>query len=669
MASGSVFSGALRTITSTKLEELSKHRTTFNKQYDSLLAAVKAEQDPLKRLDIVVDGTKSCLGVKTAAHKDESDRPRRVIFGGTRNGRLETDLRTVDRFLHQARFDPSVSIAVLEDWEKKLLQYVSVQSTKYEYADLYGKLVTEWLSSEKKGTTPAADGDVEMDESFAELPSTKRLEARREWEKSVLEPATVDVPTLEAYLQKLFVTDKKRVEASLKDLREKVEDFEISLTSSSQFNTSTLRWVITSLQTSDLLSNEKREVLGDFLSNDVILSEIADVLNMRLDALAFWTWGEHVLLEQRLQINGQLQIHMHEDILQAIFLHYIGVKWSVFFKEAFLALRSNSKTWQSNRADVPKSDKMRRGYFLGDKGQSVRGNLNGKHSKIQRKRYFTNQLLDDVHQQIQHNEGEEEADFTDFVQERPRKRAKQTARKSAPAVQATVAARMAMPVMAPRRAPAPEECEEEDEDRGYALFDGGGDSCLNTDEVEAELDSDDDDEDTDKNPMEAKQRLLHILATEIVMNTRLNGEVACFRTVFESWNPLLPHETVVAILDFFGVSQKWKAFFKTFLQASLKFADDDQATEPRSRRRGTLDSHALSDVFGEVVLFCLDFSVNQNTEGGLLHRLYDDIWFWNKDYEKCASAWESVTEFAKVTGTEVSHVFPFWCALANTCPD
>ena len=637
MASGSVFSGALRTITSTKLEELSKHRTTFNKQYDSLLAAVKAEQDPLKRLDIVVDGTKSCLGVKTAAHKDESDRPRRVIFGGTRNGRLETDLRTVDRFLHQARFDPSVSIAVLEDWEKKLLQYVSVQSTKYEYADLYGKLVTEWLSSEKKGTTPAADGDVEMDESFAELPSTKRLEARREWEKSVLEPATVDVPTLEAYLQKLFVTDKKRVEASLKDLREKVEDFEISLTSSSQFNTSTLRWVITSLQTSDLLSNEKREVLGDFLSNDVILSEIADVLNMRLDALAFWTWGEHVLLEQRLQINGQLQIHMHEDILQAIFLHYIGVKWSVFFKEAFLALRSNSKTWQSNHADVPKSDRRRRAYFLGNQGLSVRGNLNSKRSKIQQKRYFTKQLLDDVRQQIQHNEGEEEADFADFVQDRPRKRAKQMARNSAPTVL--------------------DDLEEDDEDMGFALFDGGGECSLAACEAEAEPDSDDSEEDTDKNPMEAKQGLLHILATEILINTRLNGEVACFRTAFESWNSLLPHETILTVLDFFGVSQKWKSLFKTFLQAPLKFADDDEATEPRLRRRGTPGSHALSDVFGEVVLFCLDFSVNQNTEGGLLHRLYDDVWFWNKDYEKCASAWESVTKFAEVTGTEVCHGF------------
>ena len=53
------------------------------------------------------------------------------------------------------------------------------------------------------------------------------------------------------------------------------------------------------------------------------------------------------------------------------------------------------------------------------------------------------------------------------------------------------------------------------------------------------------------------------------------------------------------------------------------------------------------------MLFCLDFSVNQNTDGALLHRLYDDVWFWNKDYEKCASAGESTMKFAEITGIEV----------------
>lgn len=299
----------------------------------------------------------------------------------------------------------------------------------------------------------------------------------------------------EVYLERLFITDKKRVASWLNALRKKVDDFEISRRSLCQFITHTLVWVIKSLQTSDLLSNEKREALTDFLSNTVILTEIADVLNMRMEALNHWTWGDHILLEQRRQINGQFHIHMHGDILQAIFLHYIGVKWSVFFKAAFLALRNDSRTWQSKRPEVPKLDRMRQGYFLGRRGQKVRGNLNNKRSKIQRKRYFSNQLLDHVEQHIQHNEGEEEADFAEFVQERPRQRTKQMARMS-----------VARSAMIPTLEEA-EECEEDDEDVGFGLFDSSPKS-----ESGSDSESDDDNGEPNQNLMETKQGLLHILA-------------------------------------------------------------------------------------------------------------------------------------------------------------
>ncbi|KAF3040871.1 hypothetical protein E8E12_001913 [Didymella heteroderae] len=655
MSSGSVFSGTLQTITSTKLEELSKQRTIFNKQHEALLSAAKAEKDPLKRLKGVADGTKLCLGVKTAAHSDGDGRPGRVISGGTRNGRLETDLKNLDRFLDQARFDPSVSPDVLGDWENKILRYVNVQATKYQYADLYAKLVTEWLTSEKEEESAPADGDMEMDDSFEELPSAKKLEARKEWEKSVFESGAVNLPALNAYLERLFISDKKAVASAIMELRRKVADFEVNLANSSQFTPHTMRWVIKSLQGSDLLLNDKREVLSDFLSNDVILAEIADVLNMRMEALDRWGWGDHVLLEQRRSIGGQFQVHMHEDVLQAIFLHYIGVKWSVFFKSAFLALRNNPKAWQSNRPDVPKSDRMRRDYFLGDQGQKVHGNLDTKRSKIQRKRYFTNQLLDHVEQQVQHNEGEEEADYADFVEERPRKKAKQAVNRYAPPVQrpvmamqmASKAARRSAPITK-RRVAQTEECNEEaeesDDDIAQRFFK----------DVDSSDPESNEDEQADKNPMEAKQGLLHILAAEIVLNTRLNGEIACFRTAFESWNPLLPHDTILTVLDFFGVSTRWRNFFEAFLEAPLKFAEDME--KPRLRRRGTPGSHSLSDVFGEVVLFCMDFAVNQNCNGAMLHRLYDDVWFWNKDYETCAMAWASIQEFANVTGTQINDV-------------
>lgn len=664
-ASGSVFSETLQTITNTKLEELSKQQISYEDQCSSLLAAAKAEQDPLKRLLLLVDGAKACLGVKTALRNNKDDSRRgRVIFGGTSNTRLETDLKNLDRFLEQARYDPSVSPKVLEDWEKCVLQYLSIQSSKYQYADLYAKLVTEWLSSERASSP---DSDIQMVESFEEIPGAKKLEARSLWEKNVFEPACIDIDGLNDYLQKLFITKKKRVSKAIDALREKVEQLEFSLTGTAQFNIPTLRWVIEGLQNSDLLSNEKREVLKDFLSNDIILAEIADVLNMRISALSRWSWGEEVPLEQRRKLGGGYSIHMHEDLLQAIFLHYIGVKWSVFFRQAFLSFRSD--VWKSNHTSIPKIYRKRREYYLGDTGTWTQPNLEDRRANTHRTRYFGHQLLDHDTQRIQIQEGEEEAEYAGFVQPIASKKRKieqddslaptgdpQNANQNIAlqayqqqlmllgmqnmkAVQRAQQDRSQQP--APQNPPPPQQQQQMASQSGAQMPYGT-----------IAMDDEDDIQEA-KNPMEAKQGILHLLSAEIVVNTRLHGELTCFRSVFESWNPLLPHDTILAVLKFFGVSSKWIHFFKTFLQAPLKFTDDQDAA-PRLRRRGTPGSHTLSDVFGEAVLFCLDFSVNQSADGGLLYRLYDDFWFWSHDYDKCVKAWSSVQQFTKAMNVQLS---------------
>ncbi|KAF2833078.1 hypothetical protein CC86DRAFT_338215 [Ophiobolus disseminans] len=624
MASGSVFSDTLQTITTTKLEELAQQRNAFSQEYSSVQAAANAERDPLTRLVLLVDGTKSCLGVKTSNRTSQDGRVGRVVSGGTRNVRLETDLKNLDRFLEQAKFDPSVSAKVLEDWEKTLLQYLSVQATKYQFADLYGKLVTEWLSSEKD--TPPPDTDVEMTESFEELPGAKKLAARAEWEKTVFEPADVDVQALKAYLEQLFITDKKSAAKAIQTFRSKVEDFENSLAVPGQFTVSTLRWVIQGLQASDLLPNEKREVLKDFLSNDVILREIGDVLSMRLAALDRWTWGDHVPLEQRRKLNGSFSIHMHEDVLQAIFLHYIGVKWSVFFKTAFLNIHRHS-AWKSSQTQVPKTDRTRRQYFLGTQWTQQRNALENERGDAHRKRYFAHQLLDYDTQEVEVAEGEEEAEYGDRVKSMRRKKSNALA---IPAMNRAASMSVAVKYDGIDYSDEDIDCDEEHWEDDNAGATRGP-----------------------KKPMEAKQDLLHLLSTEVILNTRLNGELSCFRTVFESWNVLLPHQTVLQVLEFFGVSDKWTTFFTKFLKAPLKFMEDGPSTEPRLRQRGIPVSHALSDMLGESVLFCLDFAINQATDGALLHRLYDDVWFWNKDYETCAQAWETVTEFTKVMGVEL----------------
>ncbi|CAA9958470.1 hypothetical protein PTMSG1_02028 [Pyrenophora teres f. maculata] len=652
-ASGSVFGQTLHTITTTKLEELTKQRVAFEEEYSALLDAAKAETDPLKRVGLLLDGSKACLGIQTEDKGSKDDRTSRVVTNGSRNIRLETDIRNLDRFIEQARFDSSVSSKVIADWEKTLLQYLSVQSTKFQYADLYGKLVTEWLSSE---TTTGGDGDVEMSEIFEEIPGAKMLASRVEWEKNVFQAADVDEQELHLYLQELFVVNKKAGTAAIHELRQKVGEFEKNFNDSAQFNQFTLRETIQGLQNSDLLSNEKRETLRDFLGNDVILMELCDILNIRMTALDRWTWGAEVRLEQRRKINGEFTIHFDSDLLQAIFLHHIGVKWSVFFKSAFSAMHKH-EAWTRNATEIPKTDRIRRSYFLGDQGAKVAASLEQRRKSMHHARYFAHQLLDFEAQQIEMEEGEEEAEYGDYIVKKRKMtgQAPVTAMVSSIPGRTNQTARRSTGGKAPRKQLASKAMR-------YSLQED-----LDLDE-DTETDEDDDDDDADddesydyeddryrcesKKPMEAKQSLLHLLSTEIIVNTRLHGELTCFRTIFDSWNPLLPHETILTILSFLGISDKWTKFFARYLHAPLKFADDP-SSEPRLRRRGMPGSHALSDTLGETVLFCLDFAVNQATHGVDLYRIGDDVWFWNKDYDTCANAWTSVVKFAEIMGVKL----------------
>jgi hypothetical protein len=77
----------------------------------------------------------------------------------------------------------------------------------------------------------------------------------------------------------------------------------------------------------------------------------------------------------------------------------------------------------------------------------------------------------------------------------------------------------------------------------------------------------------------------------------------------------------------------------------LTFKDDKPGEAPRIRQCGTPISYALSAFFGEVVLFGLDFAINQRAEGLFLYRIHDDIWFWDSNSAKCVVAW---TEMQKV---------------------
>ena len=265
--SRSVFSETLQSITTTKLTEISKKYNTFEEQKASLLKVAQVEADEKERLRLLLNGVKQCFGVKTVRKKGGSAGHNIV---GINNSQLEVLLKNLERFLEQSRYDPSVSAKLLHDWERSLLQQLDVQSLKFEYGTLYGRLVNVWLSAEQVSTGPITI--PESQEDFEKIGGDGRDEQRVEWERLVFDPFETDQTAIGKYLQALFSnngTNKQSLQA-LETLRKKVDDFGNTLAAPGQFNEYVLKWTINGLLASNLLKDEKRAVLKDFLASPVI---------------------------------------------------------------------------------------------------------------------------------------------------------------------------------------------------------------------------------------------------------------------------------------------------------------------------------------------------------------------------------------------------------------
>jgi hypothetical protein len=131
MLSGSVYSETLQSITTTKLEQLSKNREEYEQRYEEILKSYSAENDTLKRLHALSEGVKSIFNVQVDRQEEDSQHSR-VRAGGTNKPDLEVALANIDRFIEQAKYDPSVSSNITHEWEQTLLRHLKVQSTKYQ---------------------------------------------------------------------------------------------------------------------------------------------------------------------------------------------------------------------------------------------------------------------------------------------------------------------------------------------------------------------------------------------------------------------------------------------------------------------------------------------------------------------------------------------------------
>ncbi|KAI1918169.1 hypothetical protein LOZ12_002623 [Ophidiomyces ophidiicola] len=343
-ASPSVLSQTLQAITTTKIDELEKQRQTYEKTKAKILvSACDSHGSIQERISRLHDGVKELELLPP--------------------GQLEN----ISRWVEQSRYDPTVPESMLIDFETELRSRLDRQTRKLDLADLYSRLLIEWINT----SSPAEHGSelgeaIDDDFDVVENIQKERLQQLRErFEKVVFEPLVTDEKKITQYLESLFDGDDG--EKVLSNMRSAIKDHgEMLFSEKRPVGRTELKSCIQSLLKNDLLNDQKLASLGEFLHDDTVLDEIANVLNMRYTNLSNWSWnlgGKGMPVLPRQSLNGKWRVMMDEDVLQALLSHFIGNKWCVFVKETLQTVIQETGVWTKGTT-IPDGDQALRRYYL-----------------------------------------------------------------------------------------------------------------------------------------------------------------------------------------------------------------------------------------------------------------------------------------------------------------
>jgi hypothetical protein len=342
MASSDVLSQTLHSITNIKLDQLSRQKSAYETAKTSLLSNATSKPSSAARARVIAAGGPAL--------------PAMNPFGAT-------SLPSITRLLDQAAHDPSVAPSAVEAAERTLRNELDVHSEKYRFAELYGRLVNEWIASGQDDSSDTAS------DSFVPLGRAEMHAQRATWERYVFEPLQVDTPAITSYLTTLFLGPDvpKAVTEAFTSVRDALGAFQDEWDTRTHFTETSLESCIRGLLRSDLLSDRKRATLSDFLGNAAVLREMADVLNMRMQTRASWAWDPSApaAVEQRRSLNGRYRFYPDEDLLQAVLLYYIGRAWGVEMRARLLGFMASKGVMRPATREMDGEAARRWSYFVG----------------------------------------------------------------------------------------------------------------------------------------------------------------------------------------------------------------------------------------------------------------------------------------------------------------
>lgn len=261
MAGSSFLSQTLQSITTTKMQEQDKRRKTFETRKAKLVESAEASADDRTKLAILLSGFRDLSSSNKGVWYVDEDRKNLV--------------QNVGRYLEQSSRDPSMSSAVLRQFERDMHQKLGQESQRFSFADLYYRLLSEWTDAKSAPIVESERKEEDLDGSFEYIQKYTLQNLKDKFSSVVFTPLETDEVKIDAYLSSLF--DDDYATELLDSMRKQIADFGLHLKQrATPFDRETLRSCIKALLTNDLLNDDAKMTLSEFSTNEDVLDEIAD---------------------------------------------------------------------------------------------------------------------------------------------------------------------------------------------------------------------------------------------------------------------------------------------------------------------------------------------------------------------------------------------------------
>ena len=330
-------------MTKLKLDRFKRRKLTFDQIYEEIIKQVKQENiSPAEQVDILHKGVEELF-----EHNDQN----RYLANFD-------DLTTI------SKLNTSTSDNLLKSFCQQLRKIIEGGKRRSEYNYLFGLIMSQWFSEQKNPIESTED------QSESEITSKDYILTNERLEQIIFDEPNLDYDQWRDFLEnKLFgrLADNPKHKNVFADFRQSMQDYSETLLRDTVSNID-VKQTICSLLSNNLLDDHRKRLMEKLSNDENAVIELASSLTLLKSDLDKWNWpSEGVRGVFRRNLQGRYRCYYEEDFLTAIFLQYIGLKWTFHFKfqlkRLFVILTENliknqcaAKSIEYNRIEMQRND-------------------------------------------------------------------------------------------------------------------------------------------------------------------------------------------------------------------------------------------------------------------------------------------------------------------------